>query len=645
MEWQRAYINYRGLKKVIKRVDARYKARTSLELSRERSGSSSGAGSSRQWAKTTVEGLRKRQRKASNESAVANSEAALFENGYAECRNKLPEVTLSGTGLHLYGHEQDGSDSKHAPLAKQTETEVPVVPADVSQEPVSSSSTNDQRPRPDVEAGRPTGPVKRDGSFITFFRKGQPSDTKNRDLKEDREYLDSLNELIHSSFDTQEQMFFAALDGELDRIVTFYLERESDMTKRYEMLARQLEELAEHRREYKLLHPSSNSKNANGDLSSRLSKLVSPVAPAYHNRNDVARKPSQKLSKAPDTENHAQISLSDPGDKRRAAALIKMLNVTGGSPSEEEDEEIRQANRLAALSYDPERYKAARKKLKVAVLEYYKGLEILKNYKILNRTGFAKILKKFEKTTQVPCSNPYYKAKITPSVLVSSDTVERLIKSTEEIYTAYFEHGNRKRALERLRIQSSGMSSPDQARLHHASTARTGFFLGITLCALVGGLVNMHHPDTQAAIPLWQSLMRVYGAEFLPIFFALLFGLNLAVWHHSRINTVFIFEWDVRHVLDYHQFFELPAFLLMLLAIAFWISFVNPFPDTIAPTTWPLVWLVVVVVIILNPFPFCYYRARRWLIVSLGRLLHGGFFSRVEFRDFFVSRKIHLSPS
>lgn len=327
----------------------------------------------------------------------------------------------------------------------------------------------------------------------------------------------------------------------------------------------------------------------------------------------------------------------DEGDRRRAAALSKMLNVSGGTLTDTEDEQLRKEYLAAAMSHNPERYRAARKQLKAAILEYYRGLEILKNYKVLNRTGFAKILKKFEKTTGVTIADDYYRAKVKESVLVNTDVIEKLLKSTEETYAAYFEHGNRKRALERLRINTGSTPGGDHFLTHYASVTRTGIYLGITLCAFIGGFVSAFDPAKQAQIPLWQSLLRVYGAEFLPTVFALMFGLNLLVWHHARVNTVFIFEWDIRHSLDYHQYFELPAFFLLLLSIAFWVSFLNPIPDAIAPTTWPLVWLVVVLVIILNPLPILHYHSRLWLVTSLGRVMHGGLLSKVEFRDFFVS--------
>ena len=52
-------------------------------------------------------------------------------------------------------------------------------------------------------------------------------------------------------------------------------------------------------------------------------------------------------------------------------------------------------------------YRLARRRLKQAILEFYRGMELLKGYRLLNKTGLTKILKKFDKTTGRKISEEY----------------------------------------------------------------------------------------------------------------------------------------------------------------------------------------------------------------------------------------------
>ncbi|KAH7923429.1 SPX-domain-containing protein [Leucogyrophana mollusca] len=67
--------------------------------------------------------------------------------------------------------------------------------------------------------------------------------------------------------------------------------------------------------------------------------------------------------------------------------------------------------------HDPQEYQHAKKKLKKAVVEYYRGLEVLNNYRILNLTGFRKALKKYEKLTKVPAQQAYMRDKVRRGLL------------------------------------------------------------------------------------------------------------------------------------------------------------------------------------------------------------------------------------
>lgn len=233
------------------------------------------------------------------------------------------------------------------------------------------------------------------------------SDSNNHDLVK----------LISTLFDPEERKFFYALDEELARIVRFYEEREQEAIERLSTLVTQLTELAEHRREFKA---QTNKVVRNQGLSRIFSSVPRTMGSEEIQR---ARLNAQHINK--ETQSPSAV---DAGDKRRAEAMehVQALNIGALQPNA-------QGSETSHKAHDPVQYKAARKKLRTAVIENHRALEILNNYRILNRTGFTKILKKFDKTLDVETMHPYYEARVMPTALVQSETIPKLIHATEGV--------------------------------------------------------------------------------------------------------------------------------------------------------------------------------------------------------------------
>jgi hypothetical protein len=93
---------------------------------------------------------------------------------------------------------------------------------------------------------------------------------------------------------------------------------------------------------------------------------------------------------------------------------------------------------------------------------------------------------------------------------------------------------------------------------------RTGLYFGISIPVLIATLLIRTHPDTGRLMSVLDhknvanaaTLLQIYGGFSVPILFICLFGLNMYVWKSESINYRFIFEFDPRDNLDYHQFFE-----------------------------------------------------------------------------------------
>lgn len=67
-------------------------------------------------------------------------------------------------------------------------------------------------------------------------------------------------------------------------------------------------------------------------------------------------------------------------------------------------------------------------------------------------------------------------------------------------------------------------------------------------------------PAVQQELPYWRALLEVYSALAIPVVFSLLIGLNMITWARKRLNYVFIFELDLRTVIDPREYIEVDTF-------------------------------------------------------------------------------------
>ncbi|KAF9518909.1 hypothetical protein BS47DRAFT_1358546 [Hydnum rufescens UP504] len=334
------------------------------------------------------------------------------------------------------------------------------------------------------------------------------------------------------------------LNEELRKVDKFYVERECDALALSSLLKKQLRELQ------RRLVDDSEPVISHRWLSSL--ELLNPV-------KQLSSAARDKLNKSP----------SDG-------------NFRGGYALNSEGESTNALN--------PEEYHQNKKKLKKALLEHYRGMELLNNYRILNLTGFRKALKKFEKVTKIPAQNPYMTEKArcvqVEACSFSSDIrLQQMMKEVEDVYAQVFGGGDRKAARSRLRTLK-------QPRTHHWKTFRSGAFIGCDFprdAPESAPLTWIHaglQPKARAAIPASSILLQLYGSFFVLILFLLLITFNIVAWSRARINYVFIFGLDLRTTIDPREYVEIPSLLFLTLSYAFWLSFAGL--GTVSPTTWPL---------------------------------------------------------
>ncbi|KAJ2747846.1 Signal transduction protein [Coemansia sp. BCRC 34301] len=272
--------------------------------------------------------------------------------------------------------------------------------------------------------------------------------------------------------------------------------------------------------------------------------------------------------------------------------------------------------------------RVARGKIKRAMLEVYRGMDMLKNYRILCYTAFIKALKKYQKTARWCDGTDYFLNRVDGCYMATSDVLNTLSSQVETMYVNRYAGGSRSKGMSKLRV-----STNDTSNGHQGSIFRSGLMLGVSLPLIVRAIYEANLLSNEQRVPYHRQLLQIYGSIFLVLFFLLLFSLNIMAWAKAHINYRFIFEVDPRDYLNSWQFLEMSSVLFTIASVVIWANFALHIDHNSYICVYVLLGLILG--LFLMPVNAFYWTSRRWLIRSLWRILFSGF-HRVEFRDFFL---------
>ncbi|KAG9246412.1 SPX domain-containing protein [Calycina marina] len=405
--------------------------------------------------------------------------------------------------------------------------------------------------------------------------------------------------------------FFQWMDKQLDKVESFYIMKEDEAGTRllilreqlHEMRNRRIEELSENQSAKAVVRDEERSifdfYTSRVDGLHKKDNNVPPSESKYHRPG--WRNPFERVIEG------AKTKILGPGSNSKA--LQKM----GPSPH------VQPTDRLGDSGQDYVRrhhndvpYRSAKRKLKLALQEFYRGMELLKSYSLLNRTAFRKINKKYDKAVNAHSPLRYMSDRVKKARFVQSDVLDGHMHAVEDLYARYFERGNNKIATGKLR--SGRNKTADQS----GSAFRNGILIGVGAVFNIQGVIYasslLRHADSTIRVQT-SYLLQIYGGYFLALYLFSWFCLACSIWTKNKINYQFVFEFDTRHNLDWRQLSEFPSFLVFLLGLFVWLNF-SCYGAPEMFIYYPVILIFTTVLLIFFPFPTILHRSRRWLVYS-----------------------------
>lgn len=281
----------------------------------------------------------------------------------------------------------------------------------------------------------------------------------------------------YKDFDERQADFFAFLDKELDKIESFYKLKENEATERLTVLRQQLHEMRDRRLEEYIAAQHAKEEAERQQAAKGRPALEQSL------EHMKERSASSGLKWIKPIE-HA-IGKGKHQFGKNTQALEQFGSPPGPVPHQFQGprhDSWRDFSRRPT-HHDEVPYRTAKRKLKLALQEFYRGLELLKSYALLNRTAFRKINKKYDKAVNARPAGRYVSEKVNTAWFVQSEVLDGHIVAVEDLYARYFERGNHKVAVGKLRIKQRS------ADHYNGSVFRNGLFLAAGLIFGIQGIV------------------------------------------------------------------------------------------------------------------------------------------------------------
>jgi hypothetical protein len=284
--------------------------------------------------------------------------------------------------------------------------------------------------------------------------------------------------------------------------------------------------------------------------------------------------------------------------------------------------------------------KAQIKKLQKAFQEHYRSLVLLDNYRKLNYLACNKILKKFAKYSKNPVAE-LLKEMIEQEPFFSSPKLQEMMETTENLFTDHIFEGNRKGAMQKLRLPNSTAEKKNRSISFRCGMWFGASFIITVLSFYLYGANYSLLNGGQEAPPNSEITFFIFRILAFPVVLTFFIALNMRIWEKYGINWIFIFELNPRKHLSKWDLLEVSLIAYVLMISMFLFYLFGATNHLMIEDSWamPVSLLCFFAVLIFLPFPILFARSRWWLIKVIIKICIAPLVS-VKFADFWFADQL-----
>ncbi|KAL3378701.1 hypothetical protein AABB24_004563 [Solanum stoloniferum] len=435
-----------------------------------------------------------------------------------------------------------------------------------------------------------------------------------------------------------EMIFFKRLDDEFNKVLTFYKKKVGQVKAEADELSKQMDALIALR--IMVDKPSIEMHSAQGmDPASVVALHLRSQLRSHMEVIQEVEMSSEEIVEDESTSGKRDTTKMNPMGFRPAPVGILdnvKINIEPATPISTLKNVIKSSK--SDLSFSRQELRKAEEQIRMAFVEFYQKLRLLKNYSFLNVLAFSKIMKKYDKITSRKASKSYLEM-IDKSYLGSSDEVAKLIERVEVTFIKHFVNGNRRKGMKSLR--------PQAKRDTHRVTFFMGMFSGcsialvaaITVAIRAGNLLE--HKDRGQYMDNIFPLYSLFGYIVLHM---LMYAGNVYYWKRFRVNYPFIFGFKQGTALGYRQVLLLASglsFLALAAALSHLDMDMDPKTRKFETLTEliPLTLVIVLIIIIFCPLNIIYRSSRFFLLRTAWHCLCAPLY-KVTLPDFILADQL-----